>query len=346
MSAQRILITGATGLVGSQLLDELSARADVEVVGTSRRGDAARQIVPWDMTLAPPDALRGTWDVIVHAAADVRWTNTAEAAHAANVVPLDGVATLAGPQTHVVQVSTAYATGRRGSVDSPDLADYRNTYEWSKAAAERLAQQRFSQLSIVRPSLIIGRSGDGRAARFQGMYVVLRGIAGSTIPCLPAAAEARCDVIPVDAVTAVLADVIDRPQAGAVRTVANGALARSARDVVPTMVDALNAWRADHGAQLCGQPRLIEPDAWDRFFLPFAREHLSSRQLLALELLRNYEPYLMLSEPIEATDQVALTDATLSVATRFWCDALPRLAAQPPRPWQAAQPRSAAEVTT
>ena len=67
-------------------------------------------------------------------------------------------------------------------MSSTDPADYRNTYEWSKAHAERLARELFPQLTIIRPPLIVGRRLDGRAARFAGMYTILRGMTRALDP--------------------------------------------------------------------------------------------------------------------------------------------------------------------
>lgn len=338
---RRVLITGATGLVGVQLSLDLAGVPGLEVAATSRSGDPARGVVAWDMATAPPDELQRPWDVIVNTAADVRWTMDAGVAHRANVVTIDGLAAIAGPATHVIHVSTAYATGRLGHVESPDLGDYRNTYEWSKAAAERIVRTRFPRHTIVRPSLIIGRRSDGYAARFSGMYVVLRGIASSTIPALPAAADALCDVIPVDDLTRVLARLVcdEGASTGAVRTVAGGPAAGRVDAVVPRMVDALNAWRVERDLEAFGQPRLLDPGAWDRFFLPFAREYLSPRQDRALDLLRTYEPYLMLVEPLPATDVVADAPPAVEISARYWAETLPRLASLPIRPWRAAASR-------
>lgn len=338
---RRILITGATGLVGVQLTLDLADVPGIEVVGTSRTGDPARGVIAWDMATAPPAELQRPWDVIVNTAADVRWTMQPEVAHRANVQTIDGLAALAAPETRVIHVSTAYATGRLGHVESADIDDYRNSYEWSKAAAERIVRERFPRHTIVRPSLIIGRRSDGYAARFSGMYVVLRGIASSTIPALPAAADALCDVIPVDDLTRVLAGLAlaDDAGTGEVRTVAGGPAAGRVDAVVPRMVDALNAWRAEQGLEAFGQPRLLDPGAWDRFFLPFAREYLSPRQDRALELLRTYEPYLMLVEPLPATDVVADAPPAVEASARYWADALPRLASLPIRPWRATASR-------
>lgn len=348
--SRRILLTGATGLVGAQLLSELQGQPGLEVVGTSRRGSKDGAVIPWDMAAGVvPAALHGPWDVIVNNAADVRWTMEPEEALRANVTTLDGLAAIAGPQTHVVHVSTAYATGRTGSIESADLGDYRNTYEWSKAAAERLARDRFPHLTIVRLSLITGRRGDGKAARFAGLYVLLRGIASSTIPAVPAARGAYCDVIPVDDCTRVLAEVAlaALPDAGDHRTytVAGGTNAPTVEVVVPAMVEALNAWRAERGVEPFGQPKLVEPEAWDRFFLAFAREHLTPRQQRALDLLRAYEPYLQIMEPRAATHEVTDVMSTIATSSTAWCNSFARLAAMPLRPWQARKDREPEEAT-
>ncbi len=348
--SRRILLTGATGLVGAQLLSELQGLPGLEVVGTSRNGSKDGAVIAWDMAAGEiPAPLQGPWDVIVNNAADVRWTMEPAEALRANVTTLDGLAAVAGPDTHVVHVSTAYATGRTGSVESAELGDYRNTYEWSKAAGERLARDRFAHLTTVRLSLITGRRGDGKAARFAGLYVLLRGVASSTIPAVPAARGAYCDVIPVDDCTRVLGELAlaPPPSAGDHRTftVAGGTQAPTVEVVVPAMVDALNAWRAERGIEPFGQPKLIEPDAWDRFFLAFAREHLTPRQLRALDLLRAYVPYLQITEPRDATHPVTDVMGTVTASSTAWCDSFARLAAMPPRPWQARRDRAPEEAT-
>src|SRR5205823_1818108 len=125
----------------------------------------------------PPDGLAGEWDAIVHTAADTRWTQSYDEAFRANVATVAALEPLVSRSTHVIHVSTAYAVGLRADVSSEDASDYRNAYEWSKAHAERLAKRLFERVTIVRPPLIIGRRSDGRAARFAGMYTILRGIA-------------------------------------------------------------------------------------------------------------------------------------------------------------------------
>jgi nucleoside-diphosphate-sugar epimerase len=334
----RVLVTGATGLVGSEVMHVLKRRGSCEVVGTSQHGSRnGVEAVPWDMSGDPaPASLRGPWDVIVNTAASTRWTAPADDAVRANVATVAALATLASDDTHVVHISTAYAVGLRGDGDSDDAHDYRNTYEWSKAQAERLAVELFPRLTRIRPPLIIGRSGDGAAARFAGMYTVLRAIATSMVPAVAARADAYFDVIPVDALASLIAEVTETGgHVGEVLTNAGGEAAPRVEHAFALIVDALNRWRAVRGLAAFDTPRLLTPESWTRFFLPFARDHLSPRQLRMLDLLRNFEPYLIIGSPLRPTHPVTAVEPAIAASVRYWADANPRIASLSPQPWKA-----------
>ncbi len=331
-----VLVTGATGLVGYEVCEQLRA-AGHEVVGVSRRRSAGEGVLAWDMAAEPPPrSLLRSWDAIVHAAADTRWTMSAEEASNANVATVGALAPLVAPRTHVVHVSTAFATGLRGSVESAELEDFRNTYEWSKAHAERLARESFARLTIVRPPLIVGRRADGRAARFTGMYTILRGIAASMVPVVVGSEEAWFDVIPVDELAALIASSLARPGEGEVLTIAAGDRAPRVEEAVGLMTAGLNDWRVERGCEPFELPRLVSEDSWNRFFLPFVRSELSPRQLRILDLLSNFQPYMVLEQPLEPTHRVDDAGAAIGPSVRYWADSEPRLAAAALRPWKAA----------
>ncbi|MGC9665092.1 SDR family oxidoreductase [Planosporangium sp. 12N6] len=335
---RRILVTGATGLVGFEVYDRLRRRPGVTVTGVSRRGsDLVPGVVCWHLGAEPPPPpLAGRWDVVVHTAADVRWSLSPDEARRANVDTVAALAPLVSADTHVVHVSTAYAGGHHGDVSSPDLADYRNSYEWSKANAERLARQRYPRLTVVRPALVAGRRTDGRAARFSGMYTLVRGMATGTVPALAADPQARFDLVPVDDLAdLVLAAVDDPDSAGAVWTVAGSDTAPTVAHAVDVIMAALNGWRSAHGCEPLEVPRIIAPHRWHRFFRPFAREHLTVRQNRMLDLLAVFEPYLASTVALSATHTVGGVDDCLRASVRYWAAANPRLAAMTPVPWRA-----------
>lgn len=332
----RVLVTGATGLVGLETVDWLR-RADVDATGTSRRGSREGDVIAWDIgaNYVPPE-LKGPWDAIVHTAADTRWTMPLKEAERANVATIVALTPLVGPSTHVVHVSTAYAVGLRDDVASCDPADYRNSYEWSKAAAERRVREAFPHASIVRPPLIVGRREDGRAARFAGMYTILRGIVHSTVPAIVGEPYAFFDVIPVDDLARLLTEVARGEPRPEPLTIAGGTGAPRVEPMLELVTTALNEWRAECDAEPFDPPRVMAPDSWHRFLLPFARDHLSARQLRILDLLANFQPYLALSEPLHPTHHVPAVEPALAASVRYWADTNPVVASLAPRPWAAA----------
>jgi nucleoside-diphosphate-sugar epimerase len=339
-STRRVLVTGATGLVGFEVLDQLRGRPGVEVFGVSRRGSTAdRDVVRWRMGTDPvPDELAGPWDVIVNTAADVRWSLPVEESYRANVATVAALEPLVSAATQVVQVSTAYAAGHRGDVSSTDPGDYRNAYEWSKAHAERLARELFPRLTVVRPPLIIGRRGDGRAARFSGMYTILRGIATSTVPAIAAGDGARFDLTPVDDLAGIVVQAVLAPEAhdGRVYVLAGGEDAPTVSEAIDIMVATLNEWRAARGRDPIEAPRVISPDRWNRFFLPFSRQHLSRRQNEMIDLLSVFEPYTESTISLARTHHIRDVRRCIPHAVRYWADVNPRLAAMQPAPWRSA----------
>ncbi len=333
-----VLVTGATGLVGFETVEQLDGAEPITaVVATSRRGAPADDaIIQWDLaSQEPPAALRRPWDVIVHAAADTRWTMTPEEATAANVNTVAALTPIVDEHTHVIHVSTAYAIGLAGDVESDDLSDYRNTYEWSKAAAERLARASFPRLTIVRPPLIIGRRRDGRAARFAGMYTVLRAMTASMVPAIVGTADAPLDVIPVDALAALIVELALAGPQRDVATIAGGESAPTVGHTIAVITGALNQWRQDRNLVPLESPPVIAPAAWERFFLPFVEDQLSPRQARVLELFEPFQAYLRDARPLVPTRQVTDIDSAVIAAVRFWADSHPRQAGLAPKPWQA-----------
>jgi nucleoside-diphosphate-sugar epimerase len=334
VSDARILVTGASGLVGTALRDLLRDRGETGVLGVSRRG--ADDVVAWEMGAGePPAVLRRAWDVVVNAAADTRWTQAPADARRANVASVEALAPLVGPDTHVIHVSTAYAVGLRVDGDSRAPADYRNSYEWSKAQAERRARELFARLTIVRPPLIVGRRRDGRATRFAGMYTLLRGLALSSVPAVVGLPNAFLDIVPVDDLAALIGDIAasGAHADGEILTIAGGARAPRVEPALEIILDAFNAWRAQRGLPPIATPPLVAPDSWRRFLLPFARQHLSARQLRVLELLAEFQPYLALTESLPATHHVLDVGGCLRASVRHWADANTRVASLTPRPW-------------
>ncbi|MFE5856963.1 NAD-dependent epimerase/dehydratase family protein [Streptomyces sp. NPDC056500] len=333
----RILVTGATGAVGSAVQRALDA-AGHATYGVSRRGGTGARQYAWRIGQeAAPDALRGPWPVVVHCAADTRWNLPTERAAEANITPLRALLSTIGPETHFIHLSSSYVTGLEGTSDSSAPDAYRNSYEWSKAAAERLVRAERESADIVRFPIVIGARSDGRLDRYSGFFWLPSSLCSGAVPALVAEGKALLDMVSTDDV----ADHIVRIVAGGppsdhrLAVLGRGDLAQRVDEVFDTILDALNSWRTEAGVPRLDHLPYVTPDQWNRFYLPFAEQYLDRAQLVRVTAFRAYQGYLSVTEPFAVTDRVADTAQVLHRSIRRWADMHDASARRVPRPWGA-----------
>jgi len=128
--------------------------------------------------------LRGALEAVVHAAASTTFRATTDGEpYRTNVSGTRQVWRLASEcacrEWHLI--STAYVCGRRRWAEERLFAQppaFHNDYERSKWQAEtesaRTAQRVGATLTVYRPSVVVGRSDNGIATRFVGIYYLLR----------------------------------------------------------------------------------------------------------------------------------------------------------------------------
>jgi nucleoside-diphosphate-sugar epimerase len=334
----RILLTGATGVLGSEVRRRLTAVDGVEVTAVSRRG--ADGVAAWPMGPGhePPPEVRGDWDVVIHTAADTRWNMPVDEARVTNVESAGALRHVVGPRTHLIYVSTIFAGGKDGSGTSADPDDYRNTYEWSKAFAERMVSAAYPAVTIVRPPMILGRREDGLVARFVGFYTVMKAAMTGVAPLIVAEAGAHMELVPADDIARLLISraLAGPPDGTELLAIGRGADALTVHESFTVARDTLNRWRAERGAGAIEEPPLMPVERWERFFLPLARMHLSDRQLAVLDSLSYFVPYMSLPEPFKI--DVVVDDVTepLERCVRYWADRNERHALRDVRRWSAA----------
>lgn len=243
MSAHRptVLLTGATGYVGTLVLARLLERQGVDIVCPIRARDdrhaRARldavlrtlwtrpaddladrvRAVPFD--LEHPGAGLPAKDIthVLHCAASVRFDLPLAQARRANVGTAVVVADLArrAPRLQrMVHVSTAYVAGtHRGTFHEADLdvgQDFRNTYERTKFEAEGLLRDcaRDLPITVARPSIVIGEAGTGWTTTFNVIYPMLRAYRRGLVRELPADGDAVIDVVTGDYVADALVHLL------------------------------------------------------------------------------------------------------------------------------------------
>lgn len=359
MNTARIIVTGAGGAVGSEFLARLAERAPgARIVGVfstpasaaaylARAPRAVAAVLTAEVCDLTDDAsTRALGDrlgsapgtVLVHAAANVSWSASPEAAHAGNVLVTRRTADLARRlgDTRFLYLSSAYT-----ALDAPA---YRNTYEETKAEAERMLRGEYADLdaSVFSCSLVVGHSATGAISRFHGIYPLLGLVERYAPPFLPGDRDGLIDIVPVDWVADELCALTEELASGgpAREVVASaGEAAPRLADLVTAVVVALNrVRRADGRPELADVP-LVPYRRWD--FLRRSVDawnvtdiRLPNRQFLD-RLIGIYRPYM---ENAHARPPLGTTTASphwsgyVDGAVAYW------QAAHARRPARVAQP--------
>lgn len=298
-----VLLTGATGLVGRELLHRLLATPGQEVVALVRRPVGWRhprlRLVMADLATDPLPALPADIETVLHCAASVAFDRPMPEQRAINV---HGTASLmaaaaALPQLQrFVHVSTAFVAGTyRGTFGPQDLdvgQGFRNTYEASKYEAEQLVRASGLPWQIVRPSIVVGDATTGRTTAFNVVYLPLRAYARGLLSAVPGHADAPVDLVPVDYVAGGVLELLDLPVGGTHLLVAG--------DVAPSVEEFTRL-----AASALGRPpaTVVAPDVLRAAFASAGQqERARSEAVMAAfgELLPYFDVGCRFADPVTA----------------------------------------------
>ena len=306
-----VLLTGATGFVGQELLGRLLDRGDRDVHALVRADDdaAAAARLPeherlnvWAADIERPglgldaartDALAERVSTVIHCAASVSFSLGLEDSRRVNVAGTARMTELAercaergDGLERFSYVSTAYVAGAHRGAFGEDCLDvgqsFRNPYERSKFEAEMLLHERASglPLQVLRPSIVVGDSRTGWTSSFNVLYPPLRAFARGAIPALPARRRSPVDVVPVDYV----ADSVDQ-------------LSREGPDGTFHLVAGRNATTVGRLMELAGRhfdrpaPPVFPPRLYRRLVHPLMLQRMDRARREALRRMEVYFPY-------------------------------------------------------
>jgi nucleoside-diphosphate-sugar epimerase len=279
-----VLLTGATGFVGMEVLARLLARGvrvhalvrgedpetrlreAMDLAGAS--GDVS--VVRGDIT-APLEAPDGV-DTVIHCAASVSFGLELEEARRINVGGTrHALAAAERAGARYVHVSTAFVSGRHQGVFGEDDLDagqeFRNTYEQAKAEAEALVRASGASSVVLRPSIIVGESTTGWTSSFNVLYWPLRAFSRGLLDAVPAKADGRVDVVPVDYVADAIVHVAcERPDVSGTLNLVAGEDAVRVDELIALTCDRMNRPRP---TLIEAHPELAERSAEAGRYLPY-----------------------------------------------------------------------------
>ncbi len=269
-----ILLTGASGVVGRALIDDLAAEFDVVCLRHRRSINDVRvsefsgsfSEPSLGMSSADYSVLVKRVDAIVHAAAATSWKLSPERIREVNTSGATALLRLAEQASAPLYfLSTAFVAHPPEKSHSPGAA----AYVASKIEAEAIVREHTAPSVIVRPSIIIGDSLDGRMSQFQGIHAVMGAIVRGHAPMIPMPGDALIDFVPLDVVTGVVGKLLRENITEGEFWLTAGDQALSASEAVDICMELA----VDLGLGTT-KPRLIPTEAVDRLILPLLEDTL------------------------------------------------------------------------
>ena len=345
-SIDAILITGANGLIGASIASRLSEQANeaTKIIAIVRSGKAERElrqilgasaarveVLIADLgdrksfvNLLPSGHLKKA--LMIHCAADVSWDKSEEDL---TMINIEGTKTAAllltstASEPSFIYISSAYTRAEDWG--------YRNGYEASKAAAERLLRSEFPDLplSVFSCSLVIGRSADGNISRFHGLYPLIRLVSTPSTPFVIGRKDCMVDLVPIDWVTDQLIETTYRTMRGETLDVVASAGAGAVRlDRMFRLIETeINRSRIENGFAERAELPILTYRRWDflkRSIEVWKPEELSTRELRQItHLIEIYRPYTMSDQvraPQNVTKQAPSGESLLPSSTRYWLE--------------------------
>ncbi|MCX4690683.1 SDR family oxidoreductase [Kitasatospora purpeofusca] len=268
-----ILLTGASGVIGSALLQRLGHHRVIALVHHSSvlaeevRGDLTEPRLGLDDVTY--QRLRSIVDTVVHCGATISLRDGARVTQELNVRGTGRVTEFAASAgADLLYVSTSFiARNRLARVEdarsNPRSGAVPHHYLDSKQAAEELVRSSGVPYAIARPSLVIGDSDTGFMPSFQGLHSIIGALLRGALPLFPVEKDARIDIIPRDTVADAIAAMVDHGLAGQEQWLTSGTAAPTAHDFVRTCLRRASAWGIPMPT-----PRIVGPDAIDRLIRP------------------------------------------------------------------------------
>ena len=288
-AARCVLLTGARGLVGGDVLRRLlrDPCGPPTVIALLRERDGEGDGVPEGVEVVHGDitlpelglsettrrALQERVDGVLHCAATTRFNVAREDAQRINVDGTRHVLDFAAGAARLRRlgyVSTAFVAGRREGVIREDELEHEagfvNHYEWSKYRAEQLVRASGLPWSVYRLSTIVGDSVTGRVRQWNALHQALALYYRGLAPVIPGRPGAPVDLVPDDFVAAAVQHLFTHAAPGETFHVCSGAGRTLRLDELldqagEALREAAPAWRT----RAIEPPSIVDGETFDLF---------------------------------------------------------------------------------
>lgn len=268
--------------------------------------------------------LRREVGVVVHAAADTRFSNSLECARQVNTAGTAQVLDLASRMPglyRLVHVSTAFVAGRatgrivEGAVSG--AAGWVNAYERSKWEAETLVRRSALPWVIARPSTVVCDSGNGHVSQVNAVHRALRLYRQGLVPMLPGTEDTHVDLV----TTAWVAEGVARLALGGLQTGATANLCAGAGALsLEELLDrSRSLWAKDPEWRRRGvaRPALVDLETY-RFFEETVRLTADARLRAITRGLSHFAPQLALPKRFETAVADVLMGGPAPRVADYW----------------------------
>jgi nucleoside-diphosphate-sugar epimerase len=287
-ATHRLLVTGATGAIGTAVLNAFEARPEIATIfalthvtalhspgGVSAVGGDIAADENLAMRSIDADSLADSVTGIVHLAADTRFSTPLEALRRTNVAGLGHVLAFARRcrrLDRVVVVSTTHVAGRRtGQIFEDDLdhdAGFVNPYEASKYEAEQLLRSAQPDLpvSVCRLSTVVGNSRTGEIARRGAIHHATLTLYAGLAPMIPGHESSPVDLLALEtAADAIVILATDGFVPGQTWHLCAGRDTIPAGELIDLTMDVLREHRPAWRKKAIERPVFVDLDTFDLF---------------------------------------------------------------------------------